>query len=95
LFRADSGAAGSRNLIEIRTIRSAWFLVLLVTLAGCASVDFDYPKSESSALPAAETTDTHLGRQIRDIVAEHPGEAGFYPVYDGIDSLALRPLLAE
>jgi len=86
---------GGRKLNEMRSACKAWVLAMLATLAGCASVDFDYPRIESSALPVAETSDTHLGRQTRDIVAEHPGKAGFYPVNGGIDSLALRLLLAE
>ena len=92
---ANSDAVGGRKLIKIRSILSAWVLVLSATLAGCASVDFDYPKSESSALPTIETSATYLGRQVGDVVAAHPGEAGFYPIYDGIDSLASRLLLAE
>lgn len=63
-------------------------------LAGCASIDFDYPKSETYALTGP--ADTRLGRKIADLVAAHPNtESGFYPVYDGIDSLALRLLLAD
>jgi putative cardiolipin synthase len=72
------------------------FSLLLVVgfVAGCATIDFDYPKSESFAL--TDTADTHLGRQIADFVAAHPAEeSGFHPVYDGIDSLALRLLMAE
>jgi len=65
----------------------------LLALAGCASVDWDYPKSESRAIQGSE--DSYLGRQVADYVAAHPGEGGFYPVYDGIDALALRLLLAE
>jgi putative cardiolipin synthase len=41
------------------------------------------------------TEDSYLGRQVADYVAAHPGEGGFYPIYHGIDSLALRLLLAE
>lgn len=70
-------------------------LLLAVTLAGgCATIDFDYPKVESFAITG--TSDTELGRQVAEYVAAHPeNESGFYPVYDGIDSLALRLLMAE
>ena len=70
-------------------------LILVVTLAaGCATIDFDYPKTESFAVTG--TSDTELGRQVAEYVAAHPeNESGFYPVYDGIDSLALRLLMAE
>ncbi len=62
-------------------------------MVGCASVDFDYPKTESFAL--ANTDDTYLGRDFADIVAAHPGESGFYPVSDGIDALAVRLLMIK
>ena len=70
-------------------------LLLAISLtAGCASIDFDYPKSESFVL--ADTGNTYLGRGVSDFVAAHPpDQSGFYPVYDGIDSLALRLLMAE
>jgi putative cardiolipin synthase len=61
--------------------------------AGCASIDFDAPKSESRVI--TETGNTYLAHQVRDQVLMHPGKAGFYPIYDGVDSLALRLLMAE
>ena len=65
-----------------------------ILLAGCASVDFDYPKPESSVM--VDTADTYLGRQLTDVVAAQPeGYSGFVPVGDGIDALAIRLLLAE
>jgi putative cardiolipin synthase len=72
------------------------FLVLsaLAFVAGCASIDFDYPKSESLAF--TDTGESTMGRAVAEIVAQHPPEqSGFYPVFDGIDSLALRLLMAE
>ena len=70
------------------------FLVAsLVALSGCASIDFDYPKSESSAVTA--TDNTQLGRVFTDAVAAHPDEAGFLPLVDGVEALAIRLLLAE
>ena len=68
--------------------------LVLAFVAGCASIDFDAPKSESYAL--TDTSDTTLARGIAGFVAQHPPEqSGFYPVYDGIDSLAMRLLMAE
>ena len=64
-----------------------------IWLVGCATIDFDYPKSESYVI--ADTDDTHLGRGVADFVAAHPGESGFYPVYSGIDALAVRLLMIE
>ena len=56
----------------------------LVALTGCASVDFDYPKVESVAISETDTTETYLGKQVAELVAEHPeDESGFYAVYDG------------
>ena len=41
---------------------------LAILLTACASIDFDYPKTESTAL--ADTDQTTLGRSIGPIVAE-------------------------
>lgn len=68
-------------------------LVALAFLGGCASVDFEYPKTESHTLP--DTADTHLGRELDGIEDEHPGQSGFHILPDGIDALAARLLLAE
>jgi putative cardiolipin synthase len=68
-------------------------VAIVASVAGCASVDFDYPKTESSALQGTE--DTYLGRKVADDVAAHPGQSGFYPIWESVDSLALRLLLAE
>ena len=63
-------------------------------LAGCASIDYDYPRTESYFLP--DTAHTFLGREIVPAVATHPPEqSGFYPMSDGVDALAARLLLAE
>lgn len=67
-----------------------------VLMAGCASVDFDYPKVESAAISETGTTDTYLGKRVAELMVEHPeDESGFYAVYDGKDSLALRLLMME
>jgi len=75
-------------------LRRIVLLLVFASVAGCASIDFDYPKSETFAL--TDTGDTTLARGIAEYVAQHPPEqSGFYPVYDGIDSLAMRLLMAE
>ena len=62
-------------------------------MAGCASIDFDYPRVESHAL--TDTAETQLGRQIVPYVATKPeNQAGFYPVNNGIEALASRLLMA-
>lgn len=70
---------------------SLYFILLLA--AGCVTIDFDAPKPESYVI--TETQNTYLAHQVRDHVLLHPGQAGFYPVYDGVDSLALRLLMAQ
>jgi putative cardiolipin synthase len=63
---------------------------------GCATIDLDYPRTPSSALSADETSQTHLGREIHASLAGRPSsESGFYLVRNGIDSLALRLLIAD
>ncbi|RZV34593.1 MAG: phospholipase D family protein [Chromatiales bacterium] len=67
-------------------------LVLLCT--GCASIDFDYPRTPSTA--AEDTDNTYLGSRVSALSAVHPpGLSGFYPLRDGIDALSARLLLAE
>ncbi len=40
-------------------------LVAVLLTSGCASVDFDYPKTQSAAFE--DTADTYLARQIGDL----------------------------
>ncbi len=68
-------------------------LVVVVLATGCASVDFDYPRTQTTAF--ADTADTYLGRQIGDLEDKQPGTAGFYLLSDSLDSLAARLLLAK
>ncbi len=75
-------------------IRSSLALILALTLAGCASIDFDYPRSESYAL--TDTESTYLGRSLSTAHLGYPTDhSGFHPLTEGIDSLAVRLLLAE
>jgi len=68
--------------------------VVLATLAGCASIDFDYPRTASIAL--VDTADTYLGTKRSSIEPDDvDGRSGFYPLQDGIDALTARLLLAE
>lgn len=68
--------------------------VCLAALCGCASIDFDYPRLESTAIP--DTADTSLGAKVALLKsAQTGGESGFYPLDDGIDALTARLLLAE
>jgi putative cardiolipin synthase len=69
-------------------------VALLASIVGCATVDFDYPKSGSTAVQGTE--DTHLGKQLVGAGDAYPaGYSGFQPVFDGIDALSARLLMAE
>lgn len=65
-----------------------------LALGGCASIDFDYPRTESYTL--TDTDDSYLGRQIAEAEYSFPsGHSGFHPLVDGVDALAARLLLAR
>jgi putative cardiolipin synthase len=74
-------------------LRQSCLIVILAALCGCATVDFNYPKTISRA--PIDTDDTHFGRRLEGLARKHPGKAGFYPIVDGIESLAARLLMAE
>jgi len=73
--------------------RSVILATVLAFLSGCASVDFDMPKTVSTA--PTDTADTYLGKQLVGVAEEHPDQAGFFPLPDGIDALSVRLLMAE
>ena len=69
-------------------------MVAIASLAGCASIDFDFPRVESTML--VDTNATYLGSRAADLAASRPvTESGFYPLQDGIDAVTARLLLAE
>ena len=75
------------------SLRRLAIVTLLASLAGCATVDFDYPKQESMAVQA--TSDTYFGKELEGIADAHPeGYSGFLPISDGIDALSARLLMA-
>lgn len=77
-----------------RILRTSLIVLLLISAAGCATIDYDYPRQESYFLP--DTSDTSLGKRIEPEVAGRPaGQSGFYPIVDGVDALTARLLLAE
>ena len=68
-------------------------LLLLLVLAGCTSVPFDYPKTTSSALvPGAGT---ELGRLRGDWSTRHGGDSGFIGLPNGIEALGARLKMME
>lgn len=69
-------------------------IAIAVLLTGCASVDFDYPRTESFAFQ--DTDDTYFGAGLSDVTLDKPAnQSGFYPLRDGVDALAARLLLIE
>ncbi|MEE8287765.1 MAG: phospholipase D family protein, partial [Gammaproteobacteria bacterium] len=69
-------------------------LLLLVLLAtGCASVPFDYPRTDSTAMPPTDTT--RLGAAVATWSAAHPNVSGFFPMEGGLDALGARLRLIE
>ena len=77
-----------------RLLRIFSVTAVMLALSACASIDFDYPKTESFVLP--DTTDTYLGVHIADVAADKPaGHSGFYPLADGVDAFAARLLLID
>ena len=78
-----------KKLLELTFVALAMSFV-----GGCATIDYDYPRSESYFLP--DTSNTDLGMTIEPEVARHPpDQSGFYPMNDGVDALTTRLLLAE
>jgi putative cardiolipin synthase len=83
----DTSLAATSNTVR-------WAVIAIAILLGaCATVEFDAPKQESHAL--SDTSDTYLAKAIAPLVAQHPGQSGFYLQSDGIDALASRFVLAN
>jgi len=75
-------------------VRASFIVFVLFIAAGCATIDYDYPRQEAFVLP--DTADTRLGKTIEPLVAQRPPEqSGFYPINDGVDALTARLLLAQ
>jgi len=77
-----------------RSLKRCFVTIAFAWLCGCATVDFDYPKTESVAIQ--DTDETYLGKGLEgEVEAHQPGYSGFFPISDGIDALSVRLLLAE
>jgi putative cardiolipin synthase len=75
-------------------VRFCLAATLIAMLTGCASIDFDYPRVESTTV--VDTSDTYLGSRAAELIAsKSETESGFYSLVDGIDALTARLLLAE
>ena len=73
--------------------RALLLTAIVVAVGGCASVDFDYPKTASTAV--LDTADTYIGREVADLAGAPEGTSGFYILSDGIEALAARLLMAD
>ena len=81
-------------MFSARARRALRVTLVVALVSGCASIDYDYPRTESYAL--SNTDNPQLGQQLQPIVAGKPGDqSAFYTMHDGIDALAARLLLAE
>lgn len=67
--------------------------LILLMLAACATVDFDYPRDASVAIDANQ--DTTLKRRVDAWLATNPGPSGFYPLVSGTDALGARLRLID
>jgi putative cardiolipin synthase len=73
----------------VKTAHSLLTFLIVLVVSGCASIDFDYPRSESVAVNS--TQDTYLGRKARGLTSGKPSdESGFFLLSDGVDALAMR-----
>jgi putative cardiolipin synthase len=76
----------------IRLQRSSLCLAL-ASLAGCATLPTDYPRTKSHSL--TDTADTRLGRALAPLTAAHPGQSGLHPLASGLDAFVARLVLAD
>jgi len=100
MIRATSNAGLLTSVFEMqgKGVKQYGYLllaaVLLVGMTGCASIDFNYPRTQSTAV--TDTDGTHYGSIVAQTSASRPaGQSGFYPLNDGIDALTARLLLAN
>ena len=69
-------------------------ILLLLALTACATIQHDYPRTESHTL--TDTNQTTLGKDLSELTSQHPDDtSGFKLLVDGVDAFALRLLLAE
>ena len=66
-----------------KVLRYTYLLICSMAVVGCASVDFDMPKTTTYA--PTDTDDTYLGKELDGVAEQHPGESGFFPLADGMD----------
>ena len=67
--------------------------VLILLIAGCATLPKDFDRSESYAL--TDTENTALGRVRSKEKAAHPGKSGFHVLGNGLDAFVARAVLSQ
>ena len=67
--------------------------VLIMSVSGCVSAPFDYPRESSTSISPAE--DTSLRETVISWTAENEGPSGFYPLVAGRDAFGARLRLIE
>ena len=65
----------------------------LLLIGACATLPRDYPRTESTAFQAHEST--AVGKDIAGLAAQHPGESGFALIRRGRPAFTARVLLAD
>lgn len=87
------GALTEVRMKICRKVRGACVVLGLLTLSGCATVDFDAPKDTTYAVWPAQST--YLGKRTASLADKNPELTGFYDLGDGVDALAARYVLAR
>lgn len=67
-------------------------VVLILVIAGCATLPKDFDRPESYAL--ADTENTLFGKLLANEKADHPGISGFHLLPEGLDAFVARAVLA-
>ena len=88
----------NESLVDIRMAgsfasRAYGIVLLLLYLAGCATLPTDYELTPSEAF--LDTGDTRIGLEVSEWVERHDGKSGFYPLPDGLDALGARLALMD
>lgn len=69
-------------------------VVAMAVVAGCATIDFEYPRDASTAPAPADTRDTALGRTVAELSAgQADGHSGFHALSNAMDALVARIVL--
>lgn len=77
----------------LRSLITVWLLATAIALAGCATVQKDYPRVASQAFDRPQ--ETALGRAHADGLARHPGQSGFRLLNNGVSALLTRAALID